>query len=258
MPVARVDFAVDLLAPWFEPNRDALVVPPGTRVQEYTGIDQTETHATGARVTGLRAGAVANRQLAIYDKRQEVIQTGKHGWLRIWNDARARDNLPPLDLSDRATSQVWRFELRMGAKQLRNRWEMRSWADLRNMVGDALTEFTQKIRYTAPNHDSNRARWPAHVLWDQVADVVNRALEDHQSGVCPTEVKDANRAEHLRMLDRQILGLLVSRAAASDVAAEGFSDFLEDHVEALVRQSEDHPMGIAERLAKAAERYRFR
>ncbi|MFT6458539.1 hypothetical protein [Pseudophaeobacter arcticus] len=99
-PADNPGIAVDFLAPWFEPDREALVVPPGTRVQEYTGVDETETHATGARVTGLRAGAVANRQLAIYDKRQEVMQKGKLGWLTIWNDARAQLNHPPLDLSD--------------------------------------------------------------------------------------------------------------------------------------------------------------
>ena len=32
--VSRVDFDVDILAPWFEPERIALVVPPGTKVTE--------------------------------------------------------------------------------------------------------------------------------------------------------------------------------------------------------------------------------
>ena len=41
MRVSRVDFAVDMLAPWFEPDRNALVAPPGTKAEEYTGIDET-------------------------------------------------------------------------------------------------------------------------------------------------------------------------------------------------------------------------
>lgn len=32
-------------------------MPPATRVRELTGIDETETHSTGARVTGLRLEA---------------------------------------------------------------------------------------------------------------------------------------------------------------------------------------------------------
>ncbi|UWR75331.1 hypothetical protein K4L04_12815 [Phaeobacter inhibens] len=256
--VTRVDYAIDFLAPWFEPDREALVVPPGTRIQEHTGIDETETHATGARVTGLRAGAVANRQLVIYDKRQEVMQKGKMGWLTIWNDARAQLNRPPLDLSDRLASQVWRFELRMGAKQLRNRWEMRSWQDLRDMVGDAYTEFCEKIRYTCPTTDSNRARWPTHDLWRDVASVITNDLHENCSGVLPSEVIETNRAEHMRMLDRQILGLFVSRAAASEVQPHEFAEFLDTHIEAILRMSDEHPVPLTERISKAAGRYRFR
>ena len=85
--ITRADFAVDFIAPWFEPNRECLILPPGTKSTEYADIDKTETVSSGARVTGLRAGAVANRQLAIYDKRAEVIQTNKMGWLTIWNAA---------------------------------------------------------------------------------------------------------------------------------------------------------------------------
>lgn len=99
--VSRVDFAIDILAPWFEPNREALVVPPGTRIIEFTGFDETETHSTGARVTGLRAGAVANRKLAIYDKRAEVISKGKMGWLKIWNASLKKAGKIPLDLKNR-------------------------------------------------------------------------------------------------------------------------------------------------------------
>lgn len=144
--VSRTDYAVDFLAPWFEPNREALVVPPGTKITEYTGIDETATMASGSRVTGLRAGAIANRQLAIYDKRAEIIQQGKMGWLPIWNAALAAKGKPPLDLKYRHASQVWRIELRLGSKQLRNRFEMRSWQDMHDMIGDAFTDALEVIR----------------------------------------------------------------------------------------------------------------
>ncbi|WP_171172793.1 hypothetical protein, partial [Ruegeria sp. HKCCA0370] len=148
--VARADFAVDLLAPWFEPDREALVVPPGTKVTEYTGVDETATVSSGARVVGLRAGAVANRQLAIYDKRAEVIQQNKMGWLTVWNAALEAAGKPPLDLTDRTTSQVWRFEMRLGSKQLRNRFEMRNWQDVRDIIGDAFTDALGRVRYCMP------------------------------------------------------------------------------------------------------------
>jgi len=256
--VSRVDFAVDVLAPWFAPDRNALVVPPGTKVREFTGVDETETHYTGSRVTGLRAGAVANRQLVIYDKRREVIQQHKLGWLPIWNASLASLGLPSLDLSDRDSSQVWRFELRMGSRQLRTRWEMRSWHDLWEMVGDAYTEFTERIRYTSPSHDTNRARWPEHPLWSLVRSIVSDALHKHRIGVLPETVKEVNRREHMRMLDGMILGLLVSRAAASDVGPDDFEDFVDAHSDAILRLSDDNPKSITERIERASKRYKFR
>ncbi|SMD13050.1 hypothetical protein [Primorskyibacter flagellatus] len=255
--VARADFAVDFLATWFEPNRDCLVVPPGTKVTEYTGVDETATVSSGARVTGLRAGTIANRQIAIYDKRAEVIQSNKLGWLTIWNAASATIGEAPLDLTDRNTSQVWRFELRLGSKQLRNRFELRNWQDIRSTIGDAFTDATKRIRYCEPTHDRNRARWPAHDLWRMFDAVIGNDLRHNCCGVLPSDVIHANRAAKMRELDAQICGLFVSRAAISGVSAEEFSDFMETHVEALLRTVEEHSASLEERLAKAQNRYRL-
>jgi hypothetical protein len=62
------------------------------------------------------------------------------GWLTIWNAALEAAGKPPLDLSDRNQNQVWRFELRLGSKQLRNRFEMRNWQDIHDMIGDTFTD----------------------------------------------------------------------------------------------------------------------
>lgn len=255
--VARADFAVDLLAPWFEPNREALVVPPGTKVTEYTGVDETATVSNGARVVGLRAGAVANRQLAIYDKRAEVIQQNKMGWLTIWNAALEAVGKPPLDLTDRATSQIWRFEMRLGSKQLRNRFEMRNWQDIHDIIGDAFTDALGRIRYCMPTADGNRARWPTHELWRQFEALVGNDLFQNCAGVLPSEVVQASRAAKMRELDAQLAGLFVTRAAISDVAADEFNDFLEGHIEALARIVNEHTTSIEERLSKVRAKYRF-
>nr|WP_319949047.1 hypothetical protein [uncultured Shimia sp.] len=52
-----------------------------------------------------------------------------------------------MDLNDRATSQVWRVEMRLGPKQLRNRFEMRSWQDVHDIIGDAFSDSLGRIRY---------------------------------------------------------------------------------------------------------------
>ncbi|WP_170601376.1 hypothetical protein [Ruegeria arenilitoris] len=256
--VARADFAVDLLAPWFEPDREALVVPPGTKITEYTGVDETATVSSGARVVGLRAGAVANRQLAIYDKRAEVIQQNKMGWLTIWNAALEAAGKPPLDLTDRTTSQVWRFEMRLGSKQLRNRFEMRNWQDVHDIIGDAFTDALGRIRYCMPTADGNRARWPTHELWHQFEAVVGNDLLHNCAGVLPCDVIRANRTAKMRELDAQLAGLFVTRAAISDVSADNFFEFMENHVEALARLVKENTMSVEERLLKAQCKYRLR
>lgn len=255
--VTRADFAVDFLAPWFEPNRECLVVPPGTKVTERAEGNETETVSSGARVVGLRAGAVANRQIAIYDKRAEVIQTGKMGWLTIWNAALEAKGKPPLDLSDRNTSQIWRVELRLGSKQLRNRFEMRSWQDVFDTIGDAFTDALSRIRYCTPTADANRARWPTHGLWRQFEGVVSNHLLENRSGILPSDVIYANRAAKMWELDAQLCGLLIARAAISDVSGDGFEEFVERHIDTLVRLVREHPVEVEERIAKARGRYRL-
>ena len=256
--VSRVDFAIDILAPWFEPDSEALVAPPGTRSNEHTSIADTEVQRVGRRVTGLRAGAVANRQLAIYDKRAEIMAKRKLGWLVIWNAARTNAGKPPLDLTDRNESQVWRFELRLGSKQLRNKWEMRSWFDLNAMIGDAFVDFCQRVRYCIPNGDQNRSRWLTHELWETVTQVVSSDLNDMRSGIVPEEVKTANREAHKRMLDAQTLGLIISSAAASGIELDGIDDYVHRHAVTLKENSREHPAPIEERLNKAKLRTRFR
>ena len=255
--VARADFAVDFLAPWFEPDRGNLVVPPKTKVTEYTGVDETATVSSGGRVTGLRAGAVANRQIAIYDKRAEVIQSRKLGWLTIWNAARKDSGHAPIDLKDRDSSQVWRFELRLGAKQLRNKFDLRSWDDIMCVIGDAFTDATSRIRYCEPSNDCNRARWPVHSLWRLFETVIASDLMTNCCGVLPSDVISANRISKMREIDAQLCGLFINRAAISGVQADEFEEFMESHSGALMRICDEHPQTVGERLAKVQARYRL-
>jgi len=60
------------------------------------------------------------------------------------------------------------------------------------------------------------------------------------------------------MLDTQILGLMVSRAAAEGIEADAFEGFVKRHSRGLITLSRAHPAPIDERLAKAEGRYRFR
>ncbi|MBL4750387.1 MAG: hypothetical protein JKX71_07370 [Amylibacter sp.] len=71
------------------------------------------------------------------------------------------------------------------------------------------------------------------------------------------DVKEANRAEHARMLDAMILGVMVSRAAAEGVDGDDFDAFKKRHLLTIKEASKAHPMPIDERLSKAKAKYRF-
>jgi hypothetical protein len=65
-----------------------------------------EEHGVGDGVSGVKAGHISNRQLAIYDKRREVLDTGKKGWLAIWNAWREVEGKPPLDLGSGPINRI--------------------------------------------------------------------------------------------------------------------------------------------------------
>ncbi|MEP3333270.1 MAG: hypothetical protein ABJO34_23245, partial [Sedimentitalea sp.] len=152
---------------------------------------------------------------------------------------------------------VWRFEMRLGSKQLRNRFDMRSWQDLNDMIGDAFTDALTRIRYCQPTGDRNRARWPTHELWRLVESAIGNDLLQNCCGVLPSDIKEANRTEKMREIDRQLLGLFVTRAAISDVTSDGFHDFMDGHMAALQRYCDEHPVPLDERIGKAQARYRW-
>ncbi|MEP4990044.1 MAG: hypothetical protein ABJV68_20485, partial [Paracoccaceae bacterium] len=227
------------------------------RITEYTGVDETATVSSGARVTGLRAGAIANRQIAIYDKRAEVIQSNKLGWVTIWDAAREAAGKPKLNLTDRDASQVWRFEMRLGSKQLRNRFELRNWQDIRSTIGDAFIDATKRIRYCDPTSDRNRARWPTQSLWHLFETVIASDLQHNCCGVLPSDVIHANRAAKMREIDALLCGLFVTRAAISHVHTDEFEGFMEQHIGALMRICDEHSVALEDRLNKVQARYRL-
>jgi hypothetical protein len=125
-------------------------------------------------------------------------------------------------------------------------------------AGDAVAEFAEKVRYCEPSRDSNRSRWPLHPAWRIVQAEAARFFEGRRSYADPVEVREANRAAHIEMLDAQLLGLMVSRAAAGGVEAGEMEGFFTRHAGALARLSREHPVGVEERMARAAGKYVLR
>lgn len=253
--ISRADFAVDFLAPDFVLETVALIASPRTKIIEHAEADETITVSSGRRVSGLRAGAIANCQLAVYDKRSEVLQSNKLGWLAIWNATRQANGDSQLNLIDRDASQVWRFEMRLGSKQLRKRFELNGWADIHQGIGDAFADAVSRMRYTRRSQDSNRARWPMHELWVQFQKTINQGLDANRCGIIASDVISANREAKTHELDALLCGVFITRAALENIEPEGFEAFMKGHTKRLQSLCDKHPVELPVRIGNARARY---
>ena len=112
--IGRVDFAVDILAPEFDLEPEHFIMHARSRRKTFADLEQMQTHGPSGRFKSVTIGKQPGRQVIVYDKRKEVLSKRTVEWPIIWNRNLEKMGLPELDLVDRAKSQVWRVELRMG------------------------------------------------------------------------------------------------------------------------------------------------
>jgi hypothetical protein len=123
--------------------------------KDRLAFDEMGIGGKAGRVTSVTVGHMPRRQVIVYDKRAEVVQKHKVHWWEIWNADRRARGLPELDPKDRESSRVWRVEVRAGKEHLKDRWNIRTWADLDSKVGDVFAAVLRAVRYAEPNADTN-------------------------------------------------------------------------------------------------------
>ena len=257
--IARADFCVDVLAPDFVLNPDQLVIHSHANRADYqtSAPDLTSNGKSGA-YTSVTAGKMPGRQVIIYDKRREVIDKQKPIWWDIWNANLARDGLLALDPSDASQSRVWRIEIRAGKSLLKDRWNIRTWADFDAKFGDVVAEAFEKVRYCLPSTtDTNRARWPLAPIWELAAQEAEGDLFEMRSYLAPDAVKHVHREEQIRIILALVAGNMTTLAALEGVEAGA----LQDYAGGLGKRVGDgfaaEPERAEDKLNAAAARYRF-
>lgn len=261
--LARVDVCADILAPHVALDPQNFVMPATTKRRDYLEADKMQVHGTSGQVQSVTAGSPANRQVIIYDKRAEVIAKHKRHWWLIWQ--RALDghiargiNLPfhKLDPSNPETSRVLRVELRAGKRLLKDRWGIRTWADLFDKFGDVSRETGEMYRYCDPTPgDTNRARWPNHPLWEIACAEINTDLTEMRSGVEPSALKEVHRETHIGVLARNCLGNAVSHAALHDVKFRDLGGHFGELRDEMSRMVDGNPGHYRKLLRRAKDRY---
>ncbi|SFT93195.1 hypothetical protein SAMN05216236_113100 [Sedimentitalea nanhaiensis] len=255
--ISRVDFCVDVLAPGFDLAPEQFVMHSGANRRDYvTGFDKSVNGKSG-RVTSVTIGGPRNRQVIIYDKRREIIASGKDHWWTIWNHSLKRQGLPPLD-PNAPENSIWRVEFRAGKDLLKDTWNIRTWAQFYDRFGDLCRHSGEVVRYATPSPtDPNRARWPNHPLWETVCADMNDDLCDMRSGCDPNPMKEVHREQHISVLTRNILGSTITLAALRGIGQEGLETFFSVTAKDLSGMVRKSPEKTAKQLENAKNRYVF-
>jgi hypothetical protein len=256
--ISRVDYCVDILAPPdFVLDPEAFIMHSSTHRRDHIANTDMAVSGKSGRTTSVTIGSPRARQVIVYDKRAEVIQRHKPHWWHLWNETQ-RANGRPLIGPDTPDLQIWRIEYRAGKDLLKDRWDIRTWQDLFTRFGDLSNETGQVIRYTRPpDHDSNRARWPTHPIWEIALGEINTDLIEMHEGSDPNPVKEVQRWHHIGVLLKNIKGSTITLAALEGIEEPDLERFIHDTATRIADQAKADPEHTAKQLRDARDRYTF-
>ncbi len=238
--INRIDFAMDFLAPPdFEPDHALFVAHRRTKmVSRYAkdgddGENQSTAVRSGGRCESVTIGKMPGRQIIIYDKRREAIDKHKMHWFRVWG----------IDPKDR-NKHIWRIELRAGKKHLKDRWNLRNFADVEAAIGDVFKHAMEDIRYVADHQtDSNITRQQIHPLWEKASGIALYAMREHRAGLTPDQIREVEREQILQIYIKQIIGncagLAVALAMTDDEIRRDLSEVIHATLANRIRYEDD-------------------
>jgi hypothetical protein len=160
-------------------------------------------------------------------------------------------------MSDRALSEVWRVEFRAYKKHLKNRWNITTWGNLRAELPNLLTKALNDIRLTVPNGDTNRARWPDHPLWTMTREALSDDLEGLHSMADQNEIREMLRIERDEMLEDQIKGCMISRAALNGVSDAKLWSYMQGSADRMIIEMRRSGDRTTRKLTSARAKYSF-
>lgn len=112
------------------------------------------------------------------------------------------------------------------------------------------------VRYTQPNSDSNRSRWPNHKIWDALSDKVLDDFSQYPTNLSPDTLKQVQFETHDSLLLRQILGLVISRAGLRHLRANDLPTFIRQIGDELGTEIDETRNSIERKLKRSTERHR--
>ncbi|MBB3065348.1 hypothetical protein [Limibacillus halophilus] len=250
--INRVDFAMDFRTKGFELHQDQFVAHSHTKVSPHWGEkqdhkDRSQPSAVlrGRRLESMTVGKQPGRQIIVYDKRREATEKQKHFWFKAWGEDRHNPDL-----------EVWRVEARAGKKELKDKYQIRTFHDFETAIGDVIVNALDEVRYLDDwQSDSNVTRQALHPLWTAAQEVANRNLLALRAGLTPGQIKKVERAA----AQETYLALCIGNAIGLGVS-KGLSDNeIQTQLPILLRESiARHFRAKGEELRAAIKRTRDR
>ena len=264
--IARIDYCVDILAPQFTLIPENFVMHARTKRKDHIATSDQQVDGISGRVQTVTIGKTPGRQIVTYDKRAEIITHHKTYWWDLWYNTLHREGGDPYAMyilysdeirADPTKSRVWRIEIRAGKDLLKDRWNIRTWEDLFARYGDLIREAFEVVRYTIPNGDKNRARWPNHPIWNIAQSEMNTEMFEMREGADPNPLKQIQKEEKARQLEQLILGTTISHAALNGQSFETLPEYFKQVGTVLGDRIKTDPERYAKQLDHANDKYVF-
>jgi hypothetical protein len=228
--INRADFAMDFEINGFEIHPDQIVAHSHSKVAPHYSKrvptednDQPQMVLRGRRVESITIGKMPGRQVIIYDKRREAIDTKKHHWFKVWGKDRHDSNV-----------EVWRVEVRGGKKELKSKYRLTTLDDFEAGIGDVIVNALNSIRHLASGQvDSNVSRQALSPLWQLAQSIAASDLRELRSGLTPGQVHEVEREKAKETYNALCLGNAIGLCVA-----EGLNDA--DILEHLPNELKEH------------------
>lgn len=229
--INRVDFAMDFQTQGFELHQEQFVAHSHTKVAPHWGkkekqvdLNQPSAVLRGRRLESVTIGKLPGRQIIVYDKRRQAIEIQKYFWFKVWK----------IDRHDQS-AEVWRLEIRAGKKELKNKYQIRTFDDLEASIGDVVLNTFDAIKYLNDQQsDTNVSRQTLHPLWRQALVIATQKLTKFRSGLTPGQIVEIKREHAVELYLNLCFGNGIGLGIASGLSDEEINKELPSLIEAKI------------------------
>ena len=257
--VRRIDYAMDIRMAEWDLRLDSFVAHSRTTIHPHWGHDnpqpkhidlEPDSIIRGKRIETVALGRMPGRAVCVYDKRRKITSSPSEAWwYKVWGiDPKTPDQ------------EIMRVELRAGKRELKDKWQIVTFDDVRNSLADVFDALTKDVRYLARHQsDSNVKRQRLDPVWELVRTHLDTGLGEMRSGLTRDQFKEVTREQAQSIYEAQITGnaagLVVAFGLTPEEAETGLPELLRVLGSQAINDSTGH---FQERIRRAEARLRFK